>query len=63
MKTFRNISSCVTASFRRTSGNEAGWSIPQGTCLVLGERFQVDSIFKNPFLEEEKGVFKIIGTF
>lgn len=53
----------MTASFEELLGMRQVGAPPQGTCLILGERFQVDSIFKNPFLEEEKGVFKIIGTF
>lgn len=50
----------MAASFGRASGNVTVYIIPKSNCLLLGERFQVDSIFKNSFLVKETQVLKIL---
>lgn len=60
IKPFRNLRISMAASFWRTSGNVTVYIIPKSNCLLLGERFQVDSIFKNSSLVKERQVLKIL---
>lgn len=46
----------------RNLENGTDYVIPEGIYLLLRERFQVDSIFKNPFLAKERQVVKTLDT-
>jgi hypothetical protein len=44
----------MTVSSEKLLGMKQVGAFPKGTCFLLGERYQVDTIFKNPFLVKER---------